>query len=346
MKTKIAIVTPFLSGKGGTETVLGEVLNNDAFLRKFDVSLFLIGGVDDSGWLESLTDCNVKIGSRNKVISVLSLVKLILENKYQKFIFLSTKQMRLAFEVRRFLRHKFEIISWIHFSVLHEKTVRPKYFKYADKNLAISSGIKKQLIQLGIAENKIKVIFNPVKRHQQTIKSNQELKYKQIGYVGRIMFEGQKNIKELLDAVKLLSPGSIKVHFFGSGEVEICKRYIEEHNIQQDFYWHGWTSKPWERMENLDVLMQTSKFEGFPMVLLESLSYGLPVIAANCPTGPEDIVNKENGYLYSLGDTEELARIIDNYDRNHFNSKRVKESISKFYIDDYIKELCKAIEVE
>ncbi|QFP79160.1 glycosyltransferase [Latilactobacillus graminis] len=314
-------------------------------MKKFDISLFLMGGVDDRGWLQNLTKCNVKIGTRNKVVSVLSLVKLILENKYQKFIFLSTKQMRLAFEVRRFLRHKFEIISWIHFSIFHEKTVRPKYFKYADKNLAISSGIKRQLIQLGIAESKIRVIFNPIKRQHQIIKSNQELKCTQIGYVGRIMFEGQKNIKELLDAVKLLSPRAIEIHFFGSGEVEICKRYIEEQNIQQDFYWHGWTSKPWKKMKNLDVLIQTSKFEGFPMVLLESLSYGLPIIAANCPTGPEDIISKENGYLYSLGNTEELASIIDNYDRKRFDPKCVKESISKFYIDNYIKELCNAIEM-
>ena len=54
--------------------------------------------------------------------------------------------------------------------------------------------------------------------------------------------------------------------------------------------WHGWVDKPWEKINSASCTLLLSKFEGFPMVILESLSYGIPVISSDCPTGPEDLI--------------------------------------------------------
>ena len=41
----------------------------------------------------------------------------------------------------------------------------------------------------------------------------------------------------------------------------------------------------------------TSRFEGLPMVLLEAQSYGLPIVAFDCDTGPAEIVVEGTGFL-------------------------------------------------
>jgi glycosyltransferase involved in cell wall biosynthesis len=54
-----------------------------------------------------------------------------------------------------------------------------------------------------------------------------------------------------------------------------------------------------------------SRFEAFPMVLLEALSYGIPCISFNCPSGPSDIItNKEDGWLIEPENTAQLTEAI------------------------------------
>lgn len=56
----------------------------------------------------------------------------------------------------------------------------------------------------------------------------------------------------------------------------------------------------------------TSRFEGFGMVLLEAMSYGIPCIAFDCPSGPRDIVkDRENGYLVENNNIEVFRQKLD-----------------------------------
>lgn len=59
--------------------------------------------------------------------------------------------------------------------------------------------------------------------------------------------------------------------------------------------------------KNSSIFMLTSHSEGFGMVLLEAISFGLPCISYDCPSGPRDIVENEvNGYLIPMDDFEAL----------------------------------------
>ena len=62
----------------------------------------------------------------------------------------------------------------------------------------------------------------------------------------------------------------------------------------------------------LDLLILSSDYEGFGLVILEALSVGVNVVSTNCKTGPGEILrNGEFGYLCKVGDVQALADSIN-----------------------------------
>jgi len=56
------------------------------------------------------------------------------------------------------------------------------------------------------------------------------------------------------------------------------------------------------------IYCMTSRFEGLPMVLLEAQSYGLPIVAFDCNTGPDEIIiNGSNGFLIEINDIDNFC---------------------------------------
>ncbi len=63
---------------------------------------------------------------------------------------------------------------------------------------------------------------------------------------------------------------------------------------------------------NASIFIMTSHFEGLPMVLLEAMEHGIPIVAFDCPSGPRQIINdNEDGFLITNNDNEQfVARTI------------------------------------
>ncbi|NMT03796.1 glycosyltransferase, partial [Vibrio parahaemolyticus] len=86
-----------------------------------------------------------------------------------------------------------------------------------------------------------------------------------------------------------------------------------------------------EITSSLAVLL-TSEYEGFPNVLIESISLGVPVVARNCPGGINEIVNSNNGIIFETKD--QLVSILKKFQSDNFNSDFMKRDIqSRFSLE-------------
>lgn len=128
--------------------------------------------------------------------------------------------------------------------------------------------------------------------------------------------------------------------------MEWCQQKAKEMGINATFY--GWAINPWVEMSHpIHYVVLSSNFEGFPMVIGEALARGIPVISTDCPTGPRDmIVNQMNGYLYPVGNLEQLNMILQICldKRKKWNGNEIQQSIQSLYSEPYFDRLIEILE--
>lgn len=131
---------------------------------------------------------------------------------------------------------------------------------------------------------------------------------KSVIFVGR--FSTQKGIPDLLKIWKLVYQRhpDWQLHMYsGYGdEDEKLKSHIEE--MGKGIVLHEPTSDIFCKYKESSMLLLTSKFEPFGLVLPEAMSCGLPVVAFDCPYGPADIITDgEDGFLIKNRDIHAFA---------------------------------------
>lgn len=124
----------------------------------------------------------------------------------------------------------------------------------------------------------------------------------------------QKGYRYLLDAIDELvnrrGRQQLKLMLFGTGELEAeLRRFVTEHHLECHVTFGGFTANlhSWFRRAQLFVL--PSLYEGLPNSLLEAVACGIPALAADCRSGPREIL--EEGRLGELVPPADAAALVD-----------------------------------
>ena len=146
-----------------------------------------------------------------------------------------------------------------------------------------------------------------------------------------------KGFDLLLDVLNKLD-ANYHLTILGQGsEEKTLKEIAVKLNIVEKLSFLGFQSNPYKYMKQADIFILSSRYEGFPNVLLEANICGTPVIAFNCPGGTAEIIkNGVNGYLVPYGNIEEMTNMIKSFDIKAFDENAIKEFIKKKYAADKI----------
>jgi len=132
--------------------------------------------------------------------------------------------------------------------------------------------------------------------------------------VGRLM--PQKNILSFIEAVNLVAKEGYRFHVdwfgqnFQNGYAEQCFRKVEKLHLNDIFLFHEPSRNIVEEYRNSDIFCLPSIYEGFPNVLCEAMSCGLPVICSDVCDNPMIVCDGENGFMFNPQDVSDMARIM------------------------------------
>ena len=219
-------------------------------------------------------------------------------------------------------------------------------FKRIDLIIAQSMGMKEDLIKnFGIQGRKITVIPNPAYNFSNNsnnlpLEQNEPVGLNEILFIGRLTYA--KGLFYLLEAFQQAQKSIPDLHLtmVGQGELrqEIQKK-ITNLGLSEAVSLDGFQTKllPYYTRSKATVL--TSICEGFPNVLVESISVGTPVISFDCPSGPKDIIIQNvNGILIEFLNVNDFAKaIVDIVHGNiKFEKQKVIESCDRFSLEKVI----------
>lgn len=221
-----------------------------------------------------------------------------------------------------------------------------------DSIIALSSEIKKEILEAGFDEQKIDLIPNAVDTAKFHPKENLITPHIEqqdhnavpvkILYVGR--FSVQKGIKYLFEAIPLID-SSVNYHFYLAGEGELqdeLKEYAQKYNFLERTTFCGYRNEIENFYREHDIFVLPSESEGLSCSLLEAMASGLAVIATRV-SGSEDVINNmENGILVEPQNPKALADAISLLIKNEAIRKKMSINARKTILENYTFEIiCK-----
>jgi len=223
-------------------------------------------------------------------------------------------------------------------------------YKRADWIIAIDKLCLNQAVKNGVGQ-KVSLIMNAVDdsifKPDENARKETRNKYGNLNYDFILLFVGRleevKNVDKIIDSF-LYFPDkkNIKLYVAGDGTLRRnLERQVREKRLIDNVIFLGYIShNQLPSLYNMaDVLVLPSSMEGTPMVVLEALSCGTPVIASSVGGIPDIVKNGVNGYLLEQVNPRAIAETIERMHIQRFDRLTVSRSVEHWSSKNIAREL-------
>lgn len=351
---KICFLLGNLNHSGGTERVSTLIANSLSEYSEYDISILsLVDGktpfFEVNQKISTYSIFSKEVSFKSNFINVIwKIRKFVQEHEINTLIVVDT--IACMFTIPALFGLNIKHICWEHFNFNNNNGVKFRDFsrklavKYCDYVITLTE--KDKNIWLKHFQNihaQIINIANPCSFPIQNYRK--EKNTKTVLAVGRLTHV--KGFDMLLEAwvqVNKVMP-EWKLKIVGDGEDKLilteivkCNKLIECVELV------GSTNNIGKYYEEAEIFCLSSRFEGFPMVLLEAQAFGLPVVAFDCETGPAEIVEHNiNGLLVESGNIVQLTNsLLELINLSHIQYKNMSsyavKNSARYSVSSIIKQ--------
>lgn len=222
------------------------------------------------------------------------------------------------------------------------------------KIVTVSRSLRREMLHQGWDRTKLVAIGNGVACQEPIVPEDRKTRNSwTLGMVA--LFRPRKGIEVLLEALSLLPDelDSIELRVIGGFETEAYEQQVRQLiaslGLKSRVHLTGFTTDVSQEMRQLDGMVLPSLFgEGMPMVVLEAMAVGVPILATRVEGTPEVVRDGVEGYLAAPRDPVSLASAIERFTqsrdrwtemshnafqrhREHFTDRRMAEKLARVY---------------
>ena len=345
---KLLYITPKINDEGGVQKVLS--VRTNYFIEKFNYEIDIL--TQNSGNQNLFFNFNKKIGFYDMILTGNKISKIVnYRNEILKQIAISKPDFVIicdfglkAFLIPFLFQTKIPIIFEAHGSIYNEpiaiknsfttnilRKIKYEFRSFSAKQFDYFVALSQESLSEWNNKNGI-VIPNPIENISDKIAL---LDNKKIIVVARHSYEkGIDRLSPIWNIVSKKHP-DWQLNIYGKGDENLEFNHLSN---KKNINFLEPVKNINDKYLESSICLMTSRSEAFPLVLLEAMSCGLPIIAYDCPIGPRAIIqNNENGFLIPDGNinlfAEKLSELIDNENLRKTIGQQAKISIEKYNID-------------
>ncbi|MEY8760723.1 glycosyltransferase [Chryseobacterium tongliaoense] len=225
------------------------------------------------------------------------------------------------------------------------------FYNNYQRIIAQSDDMMKDLTKnFNVNSNKIVKINNPVdfdfideKLRNSAKPESFKYNFKNVVAIGNL--SSRKGFDNLLKVFSRLKNENILLHILGDGKDREILHQMKDFLGLKHVFFHGRQDNPYQFLKYADLFILSSRYEGFPNVLLEAGACGTYSLANNCPGGINEIIqNRVNGEISDIDNHEDFSQKIMSILHQSYDKEAIKNSIKSRFskniiLDKYEKVL-------
>lgn len=217
--------------------------------------------------------------------------------------------------------------------------------------VSISPIVKDSIIaEYGLKSDSVPMIYNGVDLNKCIVKTDYKIENDRLTilHIGR--FSEQKNHKLLIESLKIIKDTFPKavLKLIGEGELsDGIVNMVNELNLEDNVEFLGIKKDVFTYLNDADIFVLPSAWEGMPMTLIEAMGTGLPIAATGVGGVPDMIENGVSGLLTGI-DSREFAdvviKLINDDKLREKLGRKAKSEAAKFSLSNMAEEYLKLYE--